>query len=168
MSGIDELLRDLGAIRTIVDRAQVKLRSRDFYWYSPILKKRLKDVTADLVVLPASEAELIETLRACHARRVPVTPRGAGTGNYGQAMPVRGGVLLDLSLLTGMRLIEHGRLRAAAGAKLCDIDARARTEAGAGDADASQHLAHRDHRRFVCGGRRVALPPGAACAIEAT
>lgn len=130
MSDIDALLRDLGAIRTIVDRAQVKLRSRDFYWYSPILKKRLKDVTAELVVLPASEAELVETLRACHARRVPVTPRGAGTGNYGQAMPLRGGVVLDLSLLTSARLIEHGLVRAAAGAKLSDIDQQARAEAG--------------------------------------
>jgi FAD/FMN-containing dehydrogenase len=130
MSGIDALLGDLGAIRTIVDRAQVKLRSRDFYWYSPILKKQLKDVTADLVVLPASEDELIQTLRACHARRIPVTPRGAGTGNYGQAMPVRGGVVLDLSLLTKVELRDHGVLRAAAGAKLCDIDQQARAAAG--------------------------------------
>lgn len=130
MSGIDQLLRDLGAIRTVTDRAQVKLRSRDFYWYSPILKKQLKDVTADLVVLPASEAELIEVLRACHARRVPVTPRGAGTGNYGQAMPLRGGVVLDLSLLTRLELRDHGAMRAATGAKLCDIDRHGRAEGG--------------------------------------
>jgi FAD/FMN-containing dehydrogenase len=130
MSGIDGLLRELGAIRTIADRAQVKLRSRDFYWYSPILKQRLKDVTADLVVLPGSEAELIEVLRACHARRIPVTPRGAGTGNYGQAMPLRGGVVLDLTSLTQVDLRDHAILRAAAGAKLCDIDHKARTERG--------------------------------------
>jgi len=128
MTDIGALSRDLGAIRTVVDRAQVKLRSRDFYWYSPILKKQLRDVTADLVVMPADEAELIETLKACHARGVPVTPRGAGTGNYGQAMPLKGGVLLDLSLMNAIPRIEPGRVRAQAGAKLIEIDTRAQAE----------------------------------------
>jgi len=128
MTGIDGLLKDLGAIQSITDRAQVKLRSRDFYWYSPVLKQELKDVTADLVALPGSEAELIEVLRACHARRIPVTPRGAGTGNYGQAMPLRGGVLLDLSCLTAIQRIEPGWMRSAAGAKLCDIDEQSKAQ----------------------------------------
>jgi hypothetical protein len=46
------------------------------------------------VVNPKSEAEVIEVLRACYAHDVPVTTRGAGTGNYGQAMPMRGGCVL--------------------------------------------------------------------------
>ena len=54
MSDTDALRRELGDIRTIVDRTQVKLLSRDFYWYSPLLKRQLRDVTADLIVAPAS------------------------------------------------------------------------------------------------------------------
>lgn len=130
MSDTDALRRELGAIRTIVDRTQVKLLSRDFYWYSPLLKRQLRDVAADLVVAPANEDELIATLKACHARKVPVTPRGAGTGNYGQAMPVRGGVVVDLSQLDTIHAIERGRVRCGAGAKLSDIDQRARAETG--------------------------------------
>lgn len=130
MTDVHALLKDLGAIQAITDRAQVKLRSRDFYWYSPILKQALKDVTADLVVVPGSEAELIEVLKACHARRIPVTPRGAGTGNYGQAMPLRGGVLLDLSRLSAVQRIEPGWVRAGTGAKLSDIDAQTKTASG--------------------------------------
>lgn len=130
MTAVDALLKDLGAIQAITDRAQVKLRSRDFYWYSPILKQALKDVTADLVVVPGSEAELIEVLRACHARRIPVTPRGAGTGNYGQAMPLKGGVLLDLSRLTTIQRVEPGWMRSGAGAKLSDIDSQAKAISG--------------------------------------
>ncbi len=80
----------------------VQQKSRDFYWYSPILKDMLKEVCADLVVSPRDEAEVIEILRICHAHDVPVTPRGAGTGNYGQAMPLAGGVLLHLRHLTGI------------------------------------------------------------------
>ncbi len=152
MSDTDALRRELGAIRTIVDRTQVKLLSRDFYWYSPVLKRQLRDVTADLVVMPANEAELTSTLKACHARKIPVTPRGAGTGNYGQAMPVRGGVVLDLSLLHTIRAIERGRIRCGAGAKLSDIDQRARAES---DQELRMHPSTWRAATiggFVCGG----------------
>ena len=70
----------------------VRAKSRDFFWYSPVLKARLDQVTADFVVAPRSEAEVIEVLRVCHLHEVPVTTRGSGTGNYGQAMPLAGGI----------------------------------------------------------------------------
>ncbi|MEL7462029.1 MAG: FAD-binding protein, partial [Pseudomonadota bacterium] len=66
--------------------AAIRAKSRDFFWYSPVLKDRLDHVVADFVVSPRSEAEVIEILRVCYAHDCPVTTRGAGTGNYGQAM----------------------------------------------------------------------------------
>src|SRR5271154_5007985 len=71
--------------------------SRDFYWYSPVLRQQLDGKTADVVVHPLTVAEIQDVLRFCYANDVPVTARGAGTGNYGQAVPLHGGVLLDLS-----------------------------------------------------------------------
>ena len=71
--------------------------SRDFYWYSPVLRKRLDGKVADVVVHPLNVREIQDVLRYCYANDIPVTPRGAGTGNYGQAVPLHGGVLLDLS-----------------------------------------------------------------------
>jgi FAD/FMN-containing dehydrogenase len=71
--------------------------SRDFYWYSPVLRKQLDGKIADVVVHPLSVKEIQEVLRYCYAHEIPVTARGAGTGNYGQAVPLDGGVLLDLS-----------------------------------------------------------------------
>ena len=50
-----------------------------------------------LVVLPGSTAEVSEVLRLAHAERVPVVPRGAGTGLSGGARPVEGCLLLALS-----------------------------------------------------------------------
>jgi hypothetical protein len=71
--------------------------SRDFYWYSPVLRKLLDGKVADVVVHPLTVPEIQDVLRYCYANDIPVTARGAGTGNYGQAVPLHGGVLLDLS-----------------------------------------------------------------------
>ena len=56
--------------------AIVKQKSRDFFWYSPVLKKQLDQVTGDLVITPRSEAEVIRVLKVCYANDVPVTVRG--------------------------------------------------------------------------------------------
>jgi glycolate oxidase len=50
-----------------------------------------------VVALPETEAQVQEILRACHALRVPVVPRGAGTGLSGGALPPGDGVLLCLA-----------------------------------------------------------------------
>ena len=43
-----------------------------------------------------TQAEVIEVLKTCYAHDCPVTTRGAGTGNYGQAMPLAGGCVMHL------------------------------------------------------------------------
>ena len=47
---IDGLIGDLADIPTQRDPALLKQKSRDFYWYSPILKRQLKGISADLIV----------------------------------------------------------------------------------------------------------------------
>jgi FAD/FMN-containing dehydrogenase len=122
------LMAALPHVTWITDAALVRQKSRDFFWYSPVLKKQLNGAKGDVVALPKSEAEVIEILTACHARRIPVTPRGAGTGNYGQAMPLEGGVVLDLSEMNAVLWAKPGVVRTQAGAKLIDIDRETRAE----------------------------------------
>jgi FAD/FMN-containing dehydrogenase len=43
--------------------------------------------------------EVLAVLRFAGEREIPVTTRGAGTGNYGQCVPLQGGIVLDLSLM---------------------------------------------------------------------
>ena len=62
----------------------VQQKSRDHYWYSPRLKAELENVTAQLVVTPRTQEEVRTILAAAFKSGIPVTPRGAGTGNYGQ------------------------------------------------------------------------------------
>lgn len=112
----------LGGIRIEENPALVKQKSRDFFWYSPILKRQLDHVVADIIVSPTSEAEVVQVLAACHELGIPVTPRGTGTGNYGQAMPLSGGVLLDLSGFNKVKEIAAGRYVAEPGAIMARID----------------------------------------------
>ena len=96
-----ELAAELAAVvgdpaRVLTQPQVVERLSRDFYWYSPVLRPLLDGKHADVVVQPVSVEEVCAVLRLFYARDVPVTVRGAGTGNYGQAVPLCGGVVLDL------------------------------------------------------------------------
>jgi FAD/FMN-containing dehydrogenase len=93
------------ALRLITQAATVQRLSRDFYWYSPVLKKLLDDKVAEAVVQPVSTEEVVRVLKTCYQRRIPVTARGAGTGNYGQAIPLEGGIVLDLALMDAIHEI---------------------------------------------------------------
>ncbi|MER9326337.1 FAD-binding oxidoreductase [Mesorhizobium sp. M0488] len=127
---VSALKRDLEGLKIDDNPAIVQQKSRDFYWYSPVLKRQLDHVTGDLIVTPKNEAELIRVLAACHRHAVPVTPRGSGTGNYGQAMPLSGGVVLNLAEMNEIKSIAPGRVVTGPGAVLADIDNATRAHSG--------------------------------------
>lgn len=127
---IAALKRDLDGMKIEDNEKIVQQKSRDFYWYSPVLKRKLEHVTGDLIVSPTSEAEVIRVLAACHRLGIPVTPRGAGTGNYGQAMPLSGGVVLSLAEMNEVKSIAPGRVVCGPGAIIADIDRATRAHSG--------------------------------------
>lgn len=55
--------------------------------------------TPMIVALPQTEDEVAQILRICHASKIPVVARGAGTGLSGGALPHAEGVLLSLAKL---------------------------------------------------------------------
>jgi FAD/FMN-containing dehydrogenase len=112
----------IGPIKWEDNPILVKQKSRDFYWYSPVLKRELEAVTADVVLSPSNDAEVGAILAAAYRLGIPVTPRGAGTGNYGQAMPLMGGVLLNLAEMNKVKSIERGRVVCEPGALLINVD----------------------------------------------
>jgi len=116
------LKADLAGVPMIDEPQVVRKRSRDFFWYSPILNAELADKSADIIVSPRDEAEVVRVVAACAKRRIPLTVRAAGTGNYGQAVPLAGGVLLDITALTGIEWLKPGSVRVGAGSRLLDID----------------------------------------------
>ncbi|MBN8998646.1 MAG: FAD-binding oxidoreductase, partial [Rhizobiales bacterium] len=127
---IQAFARDLDGIALEDNPALVKQKSRDFFWYSPVLKGQLDHIAGDLVATPKDEAEVIRILKAAFARNVPVTARGGGTGNYGQAMPLSGGVILNLAEMNKVKAIHPGRVICEPGAIMAQVDKQTRAHSG--------------------------------------
>ena len=65
----------------------------------------------EVVLKPASTEEIASILRICHENKIPVTPRGAGTGLSGGALPHLGGVLLSTERLNKIIQIDERNLQ---------------------------------------------------------
>lgn len=117
-----QVARDLDGLNLITTPRQRQLLSRDYYWYSPILGEQLAACRADLVVRPSTEAEVIRIAAVAARHRLPVTVRGAGTGNYGQCIPLAGGLVLDTTEMVRVLDIRPGRCTVQGGAKMMDIE----------------------------------------------
>jgi FAD/FMN-containing dehydrogenase len=102
-AGLSEVVAD--PARVLRAPAVVDRLSHDFYWYSPILRPKLAAKTGDVAVQPVSVDEVLAILRFAGKHEIPVTVRGAGTGNYGQCVPLQGGIVLDLSLMDKLEAI---------------------------------------------------------------
>jgi FAD/FMN-containing dehydrogenase len=125
-STLTALVADLGDVPVVTDSKVVRRRSRDFFWYSPILNEQLDGKSADLIAAPRDEADVVRVAAACARHKVPLTVRAGGTGNYGQAVPLQGGVLLDVTALTAIEWTRPGMIRVGVGAKMNAIDAELR------------------------------------------
>jgi len=96
--------------------------SRDYAWFSNVLDEDLAGYTAGVVAWPTDERELADTLAVAHALGSPVTVRGGGTGNYGQCVPLKGGLVLGMERLNRIVALEDGQARVQAGVRFADLD----------------------------------------------
>ncbi|MEO9649139.1 MAG: FAD-binding oxidoreductase [Roseobacter sp.] len=115
-------LAELDGIRINTDAAVIKARSLDYYWYSPLLKAELADKRADVIITPKNQNEIKRVAAAVARHGIPLTIRGGGTGNYGQCIPLNGGIVLDLTSLNRILEIGDGWARVEAGARISRLD----------------------------------------------
>ena len=113
---------EIGTIPCLDDPRLLQAKSRDYYWYSPILKDQLDECCGQLLVRPRNEGD-VRTIAAAVARnRIPLTVRGGGTGNYGQCVPMEGGVILETTGLSSIQEITEGRVICETGARIGQVE----------------------------------------------
>ncbi len=123
---IEHLQVALPDLDWVTEPSRIARLSQDFSWFSPVLKRQLAGKTADAVVRPRNEDEIKRLVSLCAQLRVPLTIRGSGTGNYGQAVPLHGGVVLDMSGFNAFLWGRDGVARAQAGIRLVEFEKEAR------------------------------------------
>lgn len=97
--GVLAELREVAAA-VHVERAEVVARTRDWWAGSMIGETEGRPATPDAVVVEAADADQVAAvLRICHAAGVPVTPSAGRSNVTGAALPVFGGVVLDVCRL---------------------------------------------------------------------
>ena len=124
---IDLLFRELKPVSHLEiyqKTSDLKRFSKDFFDYSPILINELKDCLADIVVRPLSVDAIIDVARICNKYSTSLTLRGSGTGNYGQSVPLKGGVVMVMSGLKKIRNFDSktGEITVECGCLLRDIN----------------------------------------------
>lgn len=112
----------LGNIKYITNEEQIKKLSQDYYYFSPILVEKLADKKGDLVVIPTGEEEILKVAQICVKYQIPLTIRGAGTGNYGQCIPLNGGIILDMTEMKKIKWIKSGVTCVEAGIKMSVLE----------------------------------------------
>lgn len=117
-----ELLGDKGVSTELAARERASV---DGSRLSPVISEQLPLGLADLVAYPTTAEQIAEVVGAAVRHGVPITPRGKGTGNYGQAIPMAGGLVLDTSRARAITEVGDGYLVAEAGASMVAIETTA-------------------------------------------
>jgi FAD/FMN-containing dehydrogenase len=119
---MQELRELLGDAAVTNEAAALDRASIDGSEMSPVVKEQLPLGRAQLVVTPTTAEQIAVAVAAATRHGVPITPRGKGTGNYGQAIPMAGGLVLDMSKARTIVEIGDGFATADAGATLIAIE----------------------------------------------
>ncbi len=81
---------------------------------APYAQDETEDLTyfPEVVVKPQTAEEISQVLKWCNQYQVPLTPRGAGTGLSGAALPIYGGLLLSMERFNSILEIDEQNLQA--------------------------------------------------------
>ncbi|UKJ06270.1 FAD-binding oxidoreductase [Solitalea lacus] len=102
----------------IIEQLKNLLGTESVFTEPETLKEYAHDETEDLyylpelVVKPSTTEQVARLMRFCNERNIPVTPRGAGTGLSGGALPIYGGVSLSMERMNKILQIDERNLQA--------------------------------------------------------
>ncbi len=115
---LDDLRAIVGVDRVSTSDTDRVIYSVDSFWLPQMWHDRgVRTLTPDVIVHPGSTEEIAAILTLANRDRVPVVPWGGGSGTQGGALPIHGGILLDVKRLNRILAIDETSLtlRAQAG-----------------------------------------------------
>lgn len=101
---LQQLQALLGPDRLLTGESELNLHARD--------ESHHDEHQPDAVIYPQNVQEISEILKFANAKKIPVTPWGAGTSLEANPVPVRGGIVLDLSRMNQVIAIYSEDLQA--------------------------------------------------------
>lgn len=120
-----ELRALLGDRQVRADDAALERASTDGSHLSPVIRSQFPLGRAQLVAQPTSSDQIAPIVAAAVRHGVPITPRGLGTANYGQTLPMAGGLVLDLSRARAILEIGEGFIVCEPGVRMDTIESEA-------------------------------------------
>ncbi|MCR4400112.1 MAG: FAD-linked oxidase C-terminal domain-containing protein [Syntrophomonadaceae bacterium] len=87
------------AMLALLEKDQVLYEDLDlmYYSYDSSFLTKTERLYPDVVVLPRSTEQVQAIMRLAYEHGIPVTPRGAGTGETGGGVALHGGIVMDLA-----------------------------------------------------------------------
>lgn len=90
-------------IGTIVGENNYSTRTAERYTYG--FDASIHHVTPDIVVQPRNAEQVSQLVKLANKLKIPIVPRGAGTGLCGGAVPLKGGMVIDLTRMNKIKEI---------------------------------------------------------------
>jgi FAD/FMN-containing dehydrogenase len=125
---VEELQSLIGYEQVLTSEAELETLSKDCYWYSPVLRDRLEPRRAAAVAKVDSPLTLAATLAFAYRHDLPVTVRGGATGNYGQCIPLCGGLVVDITAMDRIVSIADGVATVEPGVRVINLERAARAQ----------------------------------------
>ncbi len=104
----------------IVGREDILFSKKDLLAYSYDATQQQE--MPEAIVFPSSTAEVSAVMKAAHREQIPIVPRGAGTGISGGTVPIRGGLILELSRMNSILGMDTANRRAVVGPGVVNLD----------------------------------------------
>jgi len=110
-------------IEEIVGKDGYSTKTADLYAYG--FDASIFHKTPEIVIQPKTTEQVSEIMKIANAEKIPVIARGAGTGLCGSAVPIMGGIVLDMCRMNKIKEISVGDMWCIveAGAVYNDINA---------------------------------------------
>jgi len=119
--------RDIAELTAIVGKSNILTENDEMEGYSHDEMPLPKPHAPQIIVKPTGTDSIARLLNFANKRRIPVTPRGAGTGLSGGCIPLYGGILLSLERMNRILEIDRGNFVAVVepGTALADLHTEA-------------------------------------------